>query len=125
MELSLAGIVSGTADEVAWTGYGSVDLVGDPSGPGVDPGFSLALAGSFDVDNEWTPFAEVAGIFVPERDVDIVFTTLGAFYPVANDLAADVGIVVGLSDEAPDFAFVFGFTKNFGSVARLTRGELQ
>jgi hypothetical protein len=115
-DFSLAGIASGNAQDFGWTGFGSVDLRGDPTGAGVDPGFSLALAGSYALPGDVSPFFELAGIIVPEQDVDVVFATLGSMFSVSPVLAFDAGFVIGLSDEAPDFAFVIGFTRNFGRV---------
>ncbi len=118
-DMSLAGIISGEVENVLLTGYGSFDLRGDPTGPGIDPGFSLALAGGTPPLGDWSGFGELAGVFVPARDLDSVFMTLGGVYQVIPELAFDVGLVIGLSNDAPDLALVFGFTRNFGDLVRL------
>jgi len=124
MDFFLAGIVNSELESVTLNGYGSLDLRGDPTGPGIDPGFSLAAMGTFPTQGGWTSFAELAGQFTPDQNYDAVFTTLGGYYQVAPELVFDFGFVVGLSNDVPDLAFVFGFTRNFGRAVRMAQGEL-
>ena len=115
---SFAGMVTGNAELWTFTGYGSFDVVGDPNDKGVDPGFSLAFLGSRPIKNRWSGYGELAGRFVPNQDYDPIFSYIGASYAVAEWLAFDLGFLVGYNKDAPDFAFTFGLTRNFGRLSR-------
>ena len=115
---SFAGIVTGSAEQWTLNGYGSFDLVGDPNDKGVDPGFSLAFVGSHPVKNKWSGYGELAGTFVPNQDYDPIFSNIGMSYALAEWVAFDVGFLVGFNKDAPDFAFTFGLTRNFGRISR-------
>lgn len=113
LDASLAGIVQKTVGVFPLVGYYSFDVLGDPTG-GADVGHSLALASGTPAWGRLAGFAEVAGVFVPEQKTDEVFTTLGATWSASHLLVLDAGVVLGLSDDAPDFQVVFGLTHNFG-----------
>jgi len=108
-----AGILTGQVESIEWTGFYQLGLLGEP-GSGVDLRHDLAAAVSGKIDAQWGWVGELAGIFVPEWDYDAVFAT-GAFtYSPRPDLVFDVGLVRGLSSDAPDWVLQFGVTHNLG-----------
>jgi hypothetical protein len=72
------------------------------------------VAGAHRFDEQWSAFAELAGVLVDDRDYEAAFATLGAAYAVSQYLVLDAGVVIGLSHDAPDFQLVFGGTFNLG-----------
>jgi hypothetical protein len=121
MATSFATMLTGQAQEWTLTGYGSLDLVGDPTDKGVDTGYTLAFAGNALVKGQWGAYGELAGVFVPNQNYDPIFSYLGAYYEFADWLVFDLGVLVGYNKDAPDFALTFGLTRNFGRLSRLVR----
>jgi hypothetical protein len=114
LDALLAGV--GTLPMADWssTVYGELGLVGDPTGSGVDLQLALAAQGDKALGGGAGVFGELAGVFHGEEDHDAIFTTLGGTWSPAPGLVLDSGIVLGLSEDAPDFAFVVGLTRNLG-----------
>lgn len=110
----LAGI--GTLPMTDWsmTGYAELGLVGDPNGSGADLQVAVAAAGDKALSGNAGLFGELAGVFNGEQDYEAVFTTLGGTWSPVPGLVLDSGIVLGLSQDAPDYAFVVGLTRNLG-----------
>jgi hypothetical protein len=110
----IAGI--GTLPMEGWsaTGYVELGLLGDPVNSGTD--LQLALAGAMDraMAGATSVFGEVAGIFIDDQDHNSIFTTLGANWSPTPGLVLDTAVLVGLSNDAPDFQFLVGFTRNLG-----------
>lgn len=110
----VAGI--GTLPMADWsaTGFAELGLLGDPVGSGTD--LQVALAGAADrrLSGGASVFGELAGVFADDRNLDSVFTTLGAAWSPVPGLVLDSGFVLGLSSDAPDFALVIGLTRNLG-----------
>lgn len=121
LDASFAGILTKNVEDYVVTGYYSLDVLGDPSG-GTDIAHSLAIASTTPKFGRFGAFGELAGVFIPEQDDEQVFTTLGLTFTPRATLAYDVGIVIGLSDDAPDFQLVFGVTHNFGHMDSHTAG---
>lgn len=110
----LAGIGTLPLSDASLTGFAEVGLLGDPDGSGTD--LHLALAGAADkhLSGGAGVFGELAGVFVDDRNYDALFATLGGAWSPVPGLVLDSGIVLGLSDDAPDFAVVVGLTRNAG-----------
>ena len=124
-DFALAGILTRGFGDFVGIGYWQLDLLGSPSG-GFDVGHSLAIATATPVVGQIAWFGELAAVIVPEHDDEALFTTIGATYNPRPSLLFDVGAVVGLNDDAPDFQLVAGFTQNLGRVAvqrRTIRGN--
>jgi hypothetical protein len=117
-------IATGTYGDVGLTGYYRFGALGAPGAAGVDGQHAGALAASLGVAERTSAFAEIAGIFDDERKQDSVFTTLGVEHALKPSLVLDGGIVVGVSDDAPDFGVVIGVTVNFGPLAAGARRSL-
>lgn len=113
LDASFAGILSKNFERVAVTGYYNLEVIGDPTG-GNDIAHGLALATSTPLSGNMGAFGELAGVFIPEQDDEQVFTTLGVTYSPLASMVFDFGVVIGLSDDAPDFQLVVGMTRNFG-----------
>ncbi len=113
LDASFAGILTKNIERYVVTGYYNLEVLGDPSG-GTDVAHGLALATSTPISGNIGAFGELAGVFIPEQDDEQVFTTLGFTFNPRASLVFDLGVVIGLSDDAPDFQLVFGMTRNFG-----------
>lgn len=116
LDASFAAIASKAVESLSVTGYYQVDVLGDPAG-GTALAHGLALAGGHPVADRVGAFAEVAAIFVPEQDVDQLFTTFGATYAASPSLIFDLAFVVGFED-APDLQVLVGLTHNLGRLIR-------
>lgn len=116
-EAFAAGI--GTLPMESWsaTGFAQLGLVGERRGSAHDAQFAWAAAADHNVGEGASVFSELAGVFTPDQDFESVFTTLGGTWSPSPGLVLDVGFVVGLSNDAPDFQFVIGFTRNLGPLA--------
>jgi len=117
-----AGIVTKDLGGFLTTGFYQIGILGEPDGGDTDLEHDVAIASGTPLVNGLGAFAEVAGTFIRERDTSSVFTTLGLAYAIARDVVADAGVVVGLSDDAPDFRVVAGVTINFGHLFPGERG---
>jgi hypothetical protein len=110
----VAGIGTLPMQDWSATGFAELGLIGDPVGSGAD--LQVALAGAADrrLSGGAGVFGELAGIFNDDQNLDSVFTTVGAAWSPVPGLVLDSGVVLGLSNDAPDFAFVVGLTRNLG-----------
>lgn len=113
LDASFAGILTKDFDGYVATGFYSLDILGDPLG-GTDVGHSLALASTIPMQGRFGAFGELAAILIPDQDVEQVFTTFGVTYNPHASLVFDLGLALGLNDEAPDYRLVIGFTRNLG-----------
>ena len=60
MTTAFASMLTGHVQEWTLTGYGSLDLVTDPTDKGVDTGFSLAFEGNRLIKGKWGGYGELA-----------------------------------------------------------------
>ena len=114
----LAGILTMSTDEWSVNGYAQFGLLGELDGSGVD--HQEALAAVFDMpfaDTNAGAVAELAGVFTPERDLEEVFTILGVNWSPLPGVVLDTGVLLGLTDDAPDFQYFVGITRNLGRIA--------
>lgn len=113
-DLLLAGIATKSVYDWAVTGFAELDLLGDPDG-GVRVGQSLALAVARSLPDQFGVFGELAGVFVPEDDSALSYTTVGLTYNPQRYLVFDLGVSVGLDEDAEDYILSLGLTQNLGS----------
>ena len=118
VDFGAAAIATKTLGGIAWTGFYELGIVGESGQPDTDLRHTMALGGSLPLGRDWFSFAEVAGIVEVEADTEQLLLTTGAGYFVRDNLALDVGLAVGLSEESPDLMLMVGFTHNWGSVLR-------
>ena len=112
-----AASVDKTFEAFTLTGYYRLGVLG--RGPGdTDLEHALAIAASAPIDERFGAFGELGGVFATEADTDPIFVTLGGTYTSSPEFVFDAGFVVGLSDDAPDFALLVGLTHNFGGLQR-------
>ena len=105
------------AESTAVTAYYELGLLGDPDGPGTDLQHGVAIAASHPLSSRLAAFAEVAGVFASEGPTP-VFITLGLATSFTPSFAFDMGLAVGLNDDAPDLQFLVGMTVNLGRVTQ-------
>jgi hypothetical protein len=114
----LAGILTLAQEDWTATGFAQFGLLGEPDSSGVD--HQEAVSGVFDMGLEGTNaglVAELAAVFTPERDLEEVFTTLGVNWSPLPGVVFDTGVLFGLSDDAPDFQYFVGLTRNLGRIS--------
>jgi len=117
IDLFAAGIVSW--DDVAWsaTGFYQLGLLGEPGDGGTDLQHVFAAAGSRPIDNRLDAFGELAFLWTPEQDDEDLLGTIGLAYAYRPGMVFDLGLTLGLSQDAPDAVFQIGTTINFGQQA--------
>lgn len=102
-------------EDVRAVGFYRLGLLGSPFGDGNDLRHDLAAAGTIALAQNLDVYGELAGVFIPEYDLESLFATFGANFVIGPGTVFDAGFRVGLSDEAPDFTMVAGVTHNFGA----------
>lgn len=110
----LAGMATWDGPDLAANAYYELDLLGKPEGPGLRAAHLPALDGAWKAGGGWTPFAEIAGFFVPDQDVEAGFGTLGLAWSPCPELVLDAGARAGIGDDAPDVLIFVGLTWNLG-----------
>lgn len=113
-----AGIHTRTIDRTAFTLFYQAGLVSQVQGVGQD--LELALAGlvKADLTRRMIGFGEVAGVFQPENDLESISLTVGGAFRYAPWMYLDLGLSVGLTDDAPDVLVLLGLTRNVGRILR-------
>lgn len=124
-ELDVFGalIASYVQDQYTGTAYAQLALLGEPDGSGMDHQETFTLALDHAVGGGAGVFAEVGLVLTPERDNEALFSILGGTWSPVPGLVFDTGVLLGLNDDAPDFALVFGFTRNLGRIAGWALGQ--
>jgi hypothetical protein len=80
-----------------------------------DPQHTIALVLDWAIDDHWAIGTEFAGILEPELDDEPVYATVFGQNRLNDNLAFDLGVRIGLSQEdSDDVIFVAGFTANLG-----------
>lgn len=90
-------------------------FLGEPADDDFDLQHGGAIAGGIEVAPKLSAFAEIAGVFVHEQDVEAVLQTTGIAYAPRPDLVFDTGVQIGLSSDARDFFAFVGVTFNLGA----------
>lgn len=115
-DLFAAGILTHAFDErSALTAYYELGFLGDPASSDVDDQHAFALALSRTLPSNYGTFFELAEVFGP-HDVDPIVATLGVTKALSRSVVFDVGLALGLNDDAPDVQLLVGFTVNFGAL---------
>lgn len=114
VDVALAGILTWHRDQSLWTAFYQMQSLGEPDG--ADMSHDAGLLAAFLPRHRLGGFAEIGANLVPEEDLDQIFATFGATYNPGNQLVWDIAVLVGLSEESPDWLVSFGFTKGLGPV---------
>ncbi len=117
LDLLLAGVLTKSIGDYSVTGFYSLDLLGEPSG-GFDIGHSLALLSTTPMFGRFAAFGELTAIVIPEQDESQLFSTVALTFNPSDTLVLDLGVVVGFTDDSPDFQLVFGLTQLLGPSGR-------
>ena len=117
-DVYFAGIAEQQIEEWDVVGFYQLGFLGTQGDGGVDIGHDLALFGARPLRSDLALFGELAGHLVPQTDTSTVVTTWGVAYTLHPAIVLDVGLTLGVTNDAPDATLVFGFTRNLG---RLTR----
>jgi hypothetical protein len=113
-------IATKTVGRVSGTAFYQFGVVGDPSTNGdTDILQTLSLVVDAAIYDRSTVFAELTGQYLPAQDLASAFLISGGTFEVREDFVLDAAILLGLSDDAPNFQILFGATKNFGALGTL------
>lgn len=109
-----AAILGKEVHDVAYTAFYQLGVLGNPAGRGSDLGHDFAFAAGYGLNERWSVFGEMAGQFVPDLDLESIYTTGGVTFRASDDFVYDAGLVLGLSNDAPDLVLMIGMTHNLG-----------
>lgn len=112
LDALFTGIVTKQIDAFSITANYQLGFLGEPGDGGFDLQHAFAIAAGTGLSDRVGVFAEVAGVFVHEQDVESVFTTAGLTYTPTPSVVLDAGAVTGLSSDAPEFRLFVGATIN-------------
>ena len=75
---------------------------------------TAAIAGTMPIHERWSGLAELAGSYIPEESFGPLVANLAALYDLGDTAVLDAGVLLGLNDDAEDFAIRAGITTNLG-----------
>lgn len=114
LDFGLAAILTQVLDDrTVGTAYYELGLLGDPAASGVDEQHALAIAASRSLSGHFGVFGELSHVSGVDG-VDPLVATVGVTRALAPNVGLDVGVALGLNDDAPDAIFLLGITLNFG-----------
>jgi hypothetical protein len=117
-DLFVGGIAELVEDDISARGYAQLGLLGqEDESSDIDSQVVLALAAEQtfqESGSNASAFGEIAQIWVGEQDYEATLLTLGGRWPWTLGRMFDLGVAVGLSDDAPDLVFLVGFTTGLG-----------
>jgi hypothetical protein len=115
-DLLLAGIADVSPGDFGVTSFYELGVLGDPDHSAVEIRHSLALAASHPIGERFGGFGELAFLLTPEVDDEQLLLTLGGTFAPVSWRVFDVGVAIGLSEDAPDLVLLFGLTENLGAL---------
>jgi len=98
------------------TWYYQLGVLGTGAAGDLDTQHTLAVAGSMELVDRWHGVLELATSTFTETDVDPMSANAALMFEVTESLLFDIGLQVGLNDDAPDLVVVGGFTTNIGRI---------
>lgn len=116
IDFFVAGIHTRTVDRTAFTLFYQMGLLGEAEKSGQDIELALSSMADTDLTPRLAAFAELAGVFQPENDLESVSLNVGCAYRYAPWLYLDLGLSIGLTSDAPDVLLLVGLTRNLGRV---------
>ncbi|MEZ5978709.1 MAG: hypothetical protein R3F34_10865 [Planctomycetota bacterium] len=96
--------------------YYRLGLIGTAEAGNLDVQHTLAVAGYMPLMDRWNGVVELASTYYPEAGVEPLTANGSLLYTVTDSLLFDIGVQVGLNDDAQDFAIVAGVTTNIGRI---------
>lgn len=120
----MAGAIGRDFDGVGFTAFYQLGLIGDQADDSIFAEHTMALAAGLPIADQVSFFAEGAGVFRPDLDLNQLVGTFGAAWAWAPNVTLDAGLQLGLSDDAPDYQLLIGATWNLGGIPFAARNEL-
>ncbi len=117
VDFRIAGIADKQLGDFSTTGYYELGVLGNPVGTGTDLEHVLALAVSTPINERWNAFGELSFRNQVEGDTDVGLAIAGLAYLAHPHSIFDMGLAIGLNDDAPDVQLLVGYTHNFGGAA--------
>jgi hypothetical protein len=96
--------------------YYKLGAIGTAVANDLDAEHTIALAGFLPVTAGWTAMLEFAGTHRPEFDTEPIIVNAALLFNLTDALLFDIGVQVGLNDDAPDAVIVAGVTTNVGRI---------
>ena len=111
-----AAIATKNFDGLGVTGFYQLGVLGNPGRGGAMLEHDLALAVGGGLDERWGLFGEVGAALTPDTHTEDVRLRCGATYAVGPPMIVDLAVVIGLTNDAPDFQLMLGVTHNLGDL---------
>jgi len=99
-----------------FVGFYELGILGEQFEPETDIEHLFAAAGYTPINKQFEGYGEAAFDWIPEQSYDSLTVAGGVFYKVNPSLWLDIGLRVGLSDDAPDYQILFGLTRALGKL---------
>lgn len=100
----------------AFVGFYDFGLLGEEFEPELDVEHLFAASGTTPIREDLDGYGEVAFDWVPEQSVESLTVAGGFYYAVHPAFVLDLGLRVGLTDDAPDYQILFGLTRALGKL---------
>jgi len=120
----IAGILGNQYDDLSVTGFYQLGLIGERGDDSIFAEHTVAFAAGAPASESVGLFGEVAGIFRPDLDSNAILATAGASWAWAPNLTLDGALMIGLTDDAPDYQLLLGLTWNLGGILPSSRSAV-
>jgi hypothetical protein len=115
VDVYAGGSLSKVFDLATLVGYYQLGVLSNPDAPNTLLEHMISAAVCRQLRGALQGFAEVAGVFTPEQDLDAVLTGFGLGYMVHESIIVDAEAFWGVTNDADAWLFTLGLTANLGS----------
>lgn len=98
------------------TWYYQLGVLGTGVQGDLDTQHTVAVAGTLALMDRWSVIGEFAASTFTETDIDPMSANAALLFEVTENLLFDMGVQVGLNDDAPDLVLIGGVTTNIGRI---------
>lgn len=98
------------------TWYYQLGVLGTGVQGDLDTQHTIAVSGTLELMDRWSVIGEFAASTFTETDLDPMSANAALLFEVTENLLFDMGLQVGLNDDAPDLVLIGGVTTNFGRI---------
>ncbi len=102
-------------DDLLLNGWLELGVLGDALEDDTDMQRAMAVSAAANLDEQLIGYAELSRV-LGEDDFDPAYGTLGLGWRVTPDTTLELGVAIGMNDEAADEIVFIGFTSNLGFV---------
>ena len=109
-----AVMVTQDFDDLRLNGWLEVGVLGDALDDDTPMQRAMAFSAAANLDEDLVAYAELSRVL--QEDFDPAYGTLGLGFRVTPDTLLELGVAIGMNDEAADEVVYLGFTSNLGIV---------